>query len=270
MVTEGIKAEIREGLCSYSKLTDMPSRMSLGVRLLSAFQKLELAPGGLVCSNFSGEDLFGNEKVMGGLQYHFDLASRTTVSDEEMRAASRYGFVQVAEHRDLPGVPVGAALAVPTIGAIGRRSELAGRAVPLEQADTLLVFALATHPARLGAAAALMRAMSTLSGDKALVAFSPLTGLRAQMILLADKSPDDEELAGMLQASTMPGQATDHFADLLRKQSQRFARCKNYAIGNFHRHMGAKLVAVGVGADPKNCDAMWTRANFKYPEKLTA
>ena len=261
-------AELREGFLEYSTLVDMPSRMSLGVRMLIAFRKLELTPGAVTVRSISEAELLEDSATFGGLQYHFDLASRSPVSMSEFMASARYGAVQVAEHRDLPGVPVGAALAVPTKGIIPTRSQLVQKAVAGSEADTLVVFALATHPANLGAAAALMKAMSVYAEEKRLVAFSPLNGLRARLIKLASSKPEDPELSKMLCATDMPVGASKKFDSLLRSQGQVHASCNTYLVGNFHRHMGARLVDVGVGADPANSDAMWSRANFEYPRKV--
>src|SRR5690606_14456002 len=131
---------------------------------------------------------------------------------------------------------------------------------PLADAPCVVVFALATSPPRLGAGAALLRDLRRRTGTgqapARLVAFSPLTGLRARVIGLVDDEeawrehvasrpglagPEAlrEQLLDLLARDTLPDFVPEAAQSWLAAEAREFARSPTYVVGNFHRSMGA-------------------------------
>jgi hypothetical protein len=153
-------------------------------------------------------------------------------------------------------------------------------------APVLVLFALATNPPRQGAAAALITSLisdcAELEPVPRLIAFTPLTGLRAALIGLVDDDdawsahlathPDIDgatlrhQICDALAIDTLSGPLPEPLRSWLVDAATRFADAPSFAAGAFHRGRGARLASVCEAADPGDADAMWVRVLFDYGE----
>jgi hypothetical protein len=210
---------------------------------------------------------------------HHDLVSRAPLSSFEIAYTATRGAVLIAEHRELPGFPVGVALALPAAGRPAHRRELFDDSGPiLERAECVVLYDLATNPPRLGAGRALVRATQLASRRASriarLTAFSPLTGLRARVIRAVDDPVGlgdrvdaallREQLSDLLGLAVLPPHVPEPARAWLIGEARAFAIDPTYRVGAFHRHLGAELAAVAEFSDDVDSDAMWARANFDY------
>ncbi len=253
--------------------------------VLHQLDQLKLPREGLVTRRVSPEELRGDPTLRGAAVIHFDLVFRSSVSAEEVIFTARSGLARVAYHPRLPGFPVGIALAQPTRKLVRVRSEIFERSGPsLEEAPVLMPYAVAASPGRKGAGAALLRAIlddaAALPTPPRVVTFSPLTGMRARVIRLVndgaawaeasaqhpgvDHALVREQLLALLSCEKLPDEVPQPARAWLAAEGARFAESPKYAVGCFHRAMGAALVGLTDGADPWDSDALWARAYFDY------
>ena len=278
--------QIRAAAAEYATIADPTSRTSVRARVLQMIDQLGLEQGVITTRPVSAEILQSNATLRGAIVLHLDLVFRSSVTASEVMFTSARGFVRIAEHESLAGFPVGVLLALPGQTLVRSRRELFSEDGPaLADAPMLFVYALATSPPRLGAGAALLRSASDACAGLSrpeLIAFSPLTGLRARLIRLVDDPAAWEEMAAasgaggvdtellrtelldLLARSTMPDFMPEPARSWLAAEARVFAASKDYTVGNFHRARGAKLTGVADGGDPKDSDAMWARAYFDY------
>lgn len=277
--------EIRAAAAEYATIADPTSRTSVRARVLQLIEALGLERGVITTRPVSAEILQSDTTLRGSILMHLDLVFRSSVTASEVMFTCARGFVRIAEHESLAGFPVGVLLALPTSHRVANRRELFAEDAPsLSTAPMMMVYALATSPPRLGAGAALLKsasdACSGLSRHPQLVAFSPLTGLRARLIRLVDDEAawteaaaategiDTDllrsELLDLLARATMPDFVAEPAKSWLAAEAREFAASEDYLVGNFHRSRGATLTGVADGGDPKDSDAMWARAYFDY------
>lgn len=278
--------EMRAGAVRYVSAGDRVSKTSLRAQVLALIDRLALdAHKPVHTRQVTSTELHSGSALCGAILMHLDLMFRVATTMDEIMLTATHGIVRVAFHDDLPEFPVGVALALPTRGLVATRGELfAGTPAP-PPIDRLLLYALATSPARLGAGAMLVRALNAdcrnLRDAPALVAFSPLTGMRARVIRLVDDShawamrsaenpavDNDrlrDQLLALLSLETMPSALDEPVTSWLANEAKAFARSPEYVVGNFHRAMGASLREVVTRADSCDIDALWARAYFDYP-----
>jgi hypothetical protein len=275
-----VAAEIRAEAAEYAAVGDSASRTSLRARVLDLMDAVALSPGGVRVRALQEGELRGDPVLRGAVLMHHDLVSRAPLTSFEVAFTVTRGSVLVAEHPGLPGFPVGVALALPATRRPAHRRELFDDMGPIfERAELVVLYGLATNPARLGAGAALVRATKVegrrSSRGPRLTAFSPLTGLRARVIRAVDDPtvlrghPDEpalrDQLSELLGLSMLPPHLPDPARSWLAAEAQTFAADPSYKVGAFHRHMGASLAGVADLADEVDSDAMWSRAHFDYP-----
>lgn len=225
-------------------------------------------------------ELQDNAGIRGALILHLDLSSRSAITSSELIFTASTGRVLVAEHPDLQGFPVGLTLLLPSAELPAGRRELFNKAGQGWGASPYVIqYAIATNPGRLGAGRALQEAARAATGTYSLVAYAPLSGLRARIIQVVDDPVTWKAIASSFSASDAPAlqqQLTDLLAhdtrpDLVDKpatsfltaEARAFAAQPSYRIGEFHRRMGAKLVGVDDGGDPSESDSMWARAYLR-------
>ncbi len=268
---------------------DPTSRMSLRASVLSMIDRLELERAPISLRRVGPGDLAGDPALRGAIVMHLDLVFRSSVTASELMFTAATGIARIAEHPRLAGFPIGVSLALPADRLVGNRRELFDEAAPaLARAEFLMVYALATTPASLGAGVRLLDAARQdareLGGEPRLIAFSPLTGLRARLIQMVDDAerwareaaqvPQVDgailrgELLDLLARATMPDIVVEPARSWLAAEAREFAAGAEYKVGNFHRARGGILIGVADGGDPKDSDAMWARAYFDYgPER---
>jgi hypothetical protein len=272
--------DMRGEAAEYAAVGDASSRASLRARVLVLMDALDLAPGQIRVRSVTEAELRGDAVLRGAVLMHHDLVSRAPLTSFEVTFTATRGSLLVAEHPGLPGFPVGVALGLPASAPPRHRRELFDDAAPIiERADVVVLYALATNPARLGAGAALVKAarnQSRRSGrSPRLIAFSPLTGLRARVIRAVDheaalgERPDAallrEQLSDLLALSLLPPHVPEPARAWLAAEAETFSTDPSYKVGGFHRHLGATLIGVCELADEVDSDAMWARALFEYP-----
>jgi hypothetical protein len=277
--------EIRAAALEYATVLDPSTRMSVRARTLTLIEKLDLYRGPEVSTRrVSAGELQSDAALRGAIVMHCDLVFRSSVTASEVLFTATRGILRIAEHAQLDGFPIGALLALPTDGLVQSRHQMFEDSAPsLSNADTLMVFALATSPPKLGAGALLMRAAiydcREYSPPPRAVAFSPLMGLRARVIGKADDEQawknvaaevgDDadrlkEQLSDLLARSKRPDFGAEPAKSWLAAEARTFAASEAYTVGNFHRSMGAPLAGVPDEADSSDSDALWARAYFDY------
>ena len=212
---------------------------------------------------------------------HLDFASRSALTSSELIFTAATGRVLVAEHPDLPGFPVGITLLLPSAKLpVGRRDLFAGGARGWSGETYAVQYALATNPGGLGAGRALITAAKSEAGSATLLAYAPLTGLRARVIQVVDDAETWREVAAtmsdeqskvllrqltdLLARDTLPDLVDEPAATFLSQEARAFAKTVHYRVGEFHRHMGATLVGVDDGGDSSESDSMWARAYLQY------
>jgi hypothetical protein len=277
--------DIVAGVARYAAVKEPSTRTSLRAHLLHLLDRVQFTAGKrCVTEVVSADELGRNPSLRGAIQLHLDLVFRTPVTEESLMATAIKGELRVARHPSLPEFPVGVALAMPAAQAVKRVDDLFEEPVPpLEQAALFVLYALATNPPRLGAGSELVRGLlkrcKSLSSEPTLVAFAPLTGLRARLIRLVDDAvawtkaiPEGAnpvvmkvQLLELLAAKELPEDISADVRSLLMKEAREFVSSSSYLAGTFHTSMGSKLVGVAEGADRGDSDALWMRAFFEYP-----
>lgn len=281
-----VNEKIRAVAADYASVLDPALRASVRARLLGLIDKLELERAEPVIERIDTARFQSDTMVRGGIRAHVDLAFRAPSDPEELMAVVTRGICRVAWHPELDTLPIGVALALPAKKIVRARSELFADDSTQLGAPFLVLFALATNPPRLGAGAALL---SSLMADCAqldpmprLLAFTPLTGLRAELIRLVD---DDEawetrlathpqidaaelreQVGAALAIDTLEEPLPEPLHSWLIGTATRFAESSSFAAGEFHRARGGVLVETCAAADPDDSDAMWVRVLFDYTE----
>ncbi len=286
MKMDDIVAAIEAIVGGYAAVLEPELRASARAQLLALIEKLGLAKCTrirLASERIDAGRFRSDGHLRGAISAHLDLAFRSSLNPGELLATVTRGVCRVTWHPDLPSFPIGVALALPAARLPRSRAQLfADESVTQAGAPLMVVFALATNPARLGAGAHLVR---HLLGDCAqssprsrLVAFSPLTGLRARMIAMASDFDfwnegrcgvdDCELLLRQVQAALDHNESSRPLPEPLRswlgEHARQFAQSNDYVVGRFHRSQGATLIGVAHGADPRDSDGMWARGLFEY------
>lgn len=287
---DALAAEIRAGAAAYANMIDQPSRTSQRAHVLHLLDQLKLERGcKLITRRVSSDDLRSHSMMLGAIVIHLDLVFRSSVAAGEVVFTADRGIVRVAEHPQLKGFPIGVVLVQPTRRLVRRRRELfAEDGGVLGETDVVMPYALAASPPRLGAGAGLLRAVladvaeldSGSGRSTRVVTYSPLTGMRARVIRLVDdgaawtanmaRRPETDgdllkrQLLDLLASRHLPESITEPARSWLMAESREFAESADYAVGNFHRGMGAHLVGLTDGGDPYDSDSMWARAYFDY------
>jgi hypothetical protein len=278
---------IRDGAAHYAALEDQASRTTVRATVLHQLDQLELKkrPDDLVTQRVGPDELASDPVLIGAAVIHLDLVFRSSVSAAEVRQTAHTGILRFAWHPDLPELPIGVVLAQPTAQLVRRRSELfSGPRPVLANTPLVMPYAVAASPGRLGAGAALLRAVvadcAELPSGPRIVTFSPLTGIRARVIRLVDDPPVwrdalaahpgidgnrlRDQLLELLGHYVAPPEVPEPARSWLAAEFRSFAASPDYAVGNFHRAMGAELVGLSECADPGDSDALWARAYFDY------
>ena len=252
-------------------------------QLLGVIDKLDIEAAPLRVERIDMARLQASAVLRGAIRAHVDLAFRSPIDSVDLVAVVTRGVCRVAWHPELDIFPVGVALALPSRQMIRARDELFTDDSTLG-APLLVLFALATNPPRLGAAAALLEALTAdcaqLDPVPRLLAFTPLTGLRAELIGLVDDDagwraqladrPDidgdrlRQQVRDALAVDRLGGALDEPLRSWLIDVASDFADADTYAAGEFHRARGAELIGVCEAADPSDPDAMWMRALFDY------
>ena len=269
------------GVVEYAAYADRASRLTVRARILGLIDKLNLAAKPLQVRRVSEEELRAETSIRGAVILHLDLSSRSALTSSELIFTAATGRVLVAEHPDLPGFPVGISLLLPSAELpVGRRALFAGQADGWGRSGYAVQYALATNPGGLGAGRALVEAAKRESGSATLVAYAPLTGLRARIIQVVDHEDTWAQVSGsmgeeqskmlfrqltdLLARDTLPDFLDEPAAGFIEAEAEAFSNSPKYRIGAFHRHMGAHLAGVDAGGDPCESDSMWARVYLKY------
>jgi hypothetical protein len=270
-----------EGATEYASFADKGSRMTVRARILGLIDKLALQPKPLLIRRVTEEELRKDTAIRGALILHLDFASRSALTSSELIFTAATGRVLVADHPDLAGFPVGITLLLPSADLpAGRRSLFASKARGWGAEAYAVQYALATNPGGLGAGRALLTAAKSEAGSAKLVAYAPLTGLRARIIQVVDDdttwksvaakfSEADakvllRQLTDLLARDTVPDFVDEPAATFLRTEADAFSKSSQYRVGEFHRHLGARLVGIDTGGDSTESDSMWARAYLEY------
>lgn len=281
MRNDEVGTEIVAGAVEYATVADRSSRMTIRARIIGLIDRVALEPKPLKVRQVYESELVTDTGVRGALILHLDFASRSAITSSELIFTAASGRVLVAEHPDLPGFPVGITLLLPGDELpSGRRDLFNRKGQGWGASKYALQYALATNPGELGAGRALMDRARREAAGATLVAYAPLTGLRARIIQVVDDSNTWAAVAGKLSeqdAATLLRQLTDLLArdtlpdfidepaaTFLKTEAREFAQSQAYRVGNFHRHLGARLIGVDDGGDPSESDSMWARAYLEY------
>lgn len=272
---------IVEGATEYASFSDRASRMTVRARILGLIDKLALEAKPLTVRRVTEDELRSDTATRGALVLHLDFASRSALTSSELIFTAATGRVLVAEHPDLPGFPVGITLLLPSAGLpVGRRDLFGSKGQGWGASNYAIQYALATNPGGLGAGRALITAAKAEAGNAKLVAYAPLTGLRARIIQVVDHEEtwkgvaatmSEEQakvllrqLTDLLARDTLPDLVDEPAASFLSAEARAFSESTRYRVGEFHRHMGASLVGNDEGGDPSESDSMWARAYLEY------
>lgn len=265
-------------------MREPPLRASARAELLGLIDKLSLSRAPLRSERIETARFQQDALIQGAIRAHLDLAFRSPPDPGELMVVATRGITRVAWHPELEDFPIGVALALPARRLVESRAELLADDAPAQGAANLIVFALATHPPRLGAGSLLLRAVQgdsrRFSPPPQLFAFSPLIGLRAAVIRRVDdprrwaetltEHPDldgdalREQVLGALARDRAFDETPEPLATWLAGEARAFAASPDYTVGQFHLSQGAKLVGVCDRGDPRDSDAMWARALFDY------
>lgn len=276
-----LEREIVAGTMSYANLVDRSSRVTARARILSLMEQLTLQSKALVLRRVSEAELSSNTALRGAMMLHLDLSSRVAPSAEELAYTASLGRIYIAEHPDLEGFPVGLTLLLPASNLpSGRQSLFSDTAKPWDESEFVVQYGLSTNPGGIGAGRALVELCKKEAGKKRLIAYTPLVGLRARIIQVVDHSQvweessrnvctEDrdllrEQLAELLAWEHLPTQLADPAGQFLKSEALKFAEGASFRLGDFHRHLGARLVGVDFGGDFQESDSMWTRAYLEY------
>ena len=255
--------------------------MTVRARILGLIDKLALEAKPLLVRRVTEEELQTNVAIRGAIILHLDFASRSALTSSELIFTAATGRVLIAEHPDLAGFPIGITLILPSAKLpVGRRDLFTSGARGWGVEAYAIQYALATNPGGLGAGRALVTAAKTEAGSAKLVAYAPLTGLRARIIQVVDDqntwdavasamSAEDakvlmRQLTDLLARDTLPDFVDEPAASFLSKEADEFSSTTSYRVGEFHRRMGATLVGVDNGGDSSESDSMWARAYLEY------
>ncbi len=283
MRTEDIAIAIAAIAGGYASVLEPELRASSRAQLLGLVDKLGLERKPVTTEKVEAGRYQSEALIRGSISVHLDLAFRSSLDPGELLATVTRGVCRVAWHPDLPSFPIGVALALPASQLPRARAELFADEAATQQGSSLMVlFALATNPARLGAGALLIRHLLNDCGQTSpharLIAFSPLTGLRARVIRMVSDdtaweeasagAADPELLLAQVQTALDQNEASSPLPEPLRgwlgEQARQFAQSRDYVVGRFHRAQGASLIGVAHGADPRDSDGMWARGLFDY------
>jgi len=261
----------------YSFLVSETSRASVRAQLIHVLGRASVArPMHIMTRRVMAWELKQKHRLLGAIRMQLDLGFRASLSAEEIIDAARSGIVRIALHPQLPGFPVGVALALPSHALPRTRDELLHGHTSAETGSVghafVVPFAIATNPTGLGSGAALINALANDCDDlpscPRLVTFSPLTGLRARVIRAVDEDTIGEqvrdELRFLLRSRRYPAQPPRLADAWLHREAQQLATSDDYAAGKFHRATGGTFLGVAPRADRDDCDAMWMRAYFDY------
>tara|TARA_R110002096_G_scaffold143328_4_gene299244 strand:- start:11414 stop:12178 length:765 start_codon:yes stop_codon:yes gene_type:complete len=251
-------------------------------RILKLIDRLKLDPKPLHVREVHEEELRDNVGIRGALILHLDLSSRSAITSSELIFTASTGRVLVAEHPDLPGFPVGLTLLLPSAKLpTGRRDLFMQAGKGWGASPYVIQYAIATNPGSLGAGRALQNAAKAATdASSTLVAYAPLTGLRARIIQIvddpatwsvvasgfteSDASSLQRQLTDLLAHDSLPDFLDEPALSFLKAEARAFAEQPGYRVGEFHRHMGAKLVGIDNGGDPSESDSMWARVYLQY------
>ena len=271
---------IRALAADYASVADPELRASLRAQLLALTEKLDLSRVALVIERVETARFQADPVLRGAIRAHIDLAFRSPSEPAELMEVATRGICRVAWHPEFDAIPVGVALALPINQVPRERAEMFADDTSVMGAPIVVLFALATNPPRLGAAAALLTAIiddcAQLDPTPRLLAFTPLTGLRAELIRLVDDDEAWEACGGgdEVRAQVRDALAIDSLESPLQEPlrswlveaAETFADSNTFAAGEFHRNRGATVIGICEGADPNDPAAMWIRALFDYGE----
>lgn len=275
--------EIREIVTGYATVAAPALQASARARLLGLLDRLDLQPAPLRDERIDAARFQADAALRGAIRAHLDLAFRSSLDPGELMVVATQGIARVVWHPELEELPVGVALAL-SAGEVVRSREQLFESGAAPGGPMLTVFALATNPPRLGAGSQLLAA---LRGDcrrhtpaSRLLAFSPLTGLRAAVITLVDDEERWQQLLvaqpeldgprlraqihGALARDRAPRVMPEPLRSWLAAEARAFAASPGYAVGRFHLSQGATLLDVCDHADSRDSDALWARALFDY------
>jgi hypothetical protein len=279
-----VSEKIRAVAADYASVADPSLRASVRARLLGLIEKLQLERAPLEIERIETARFQSDPVLRGGIRAHLDLAFRASSDPDELMAVATRGICRVAWHPDLESLPIAVALALPAERIPRDRAELFADDTTGLGAPLVVLFALATNPPRLGAAAALLGSLmddcAELAPMPRLLAFTPLTGLRAELIRLVDDDEawsarlaehpdlDSETLRQQVRTALAADALTEPLPEPMRSwlaaAASRYAESPGFAAGQFHRSRGAENIGVCEGADPNDPDAMWVRVLFDY------
>jgi len=277
----GLGREIAAGMTNYANLIDRASRVTARARIIYLMGSLALPPRPLSIRQVKESELSSNPTLRGGMLMHLDFSSRVAPSADELSFTAATGRIFIAEHPDLTEFPIGLTLLLPSDSLpVGRQQLFLGKARGWGESEFVVQYGLSTNPGGLGAARALVDACKLSAGDKRLIAYTPLVGLRARIIQIvdhhqvwqessqglsdADKAKLREQLADLLGWEHLPTQLEEPAGQFLRSEATTFAQGEGFRLGSFHRHLGATLIGVDHGGDFQESDSMWTRAYLEY------
>ena len=284
-ILQDVVREIRRGAQEYAAILEPASRTSVRARVLSLLERVDFLPGPVKTVRVSPEELTRDGLLRGALHLHVDLVFRSSLSSEELLFTAARGWVYAAYHESLEGFPVGVVLALPVSKMIRKRSELfADKGPTPAETKSVVIYSVATNPPKLGAGQALIEAVrdnaTTMASSPSLVAFSPLTGMRARIIRAVDDAAVWSEIASRLEAvdpavlrpqllelltlANLPESVPEPAASWLLAEGRLFAQSDAYRAGSFHRSMGARLVGLSECGDPSDGESMWMRAYYEY------
>lgn len=268
----------------YAAVREPPLRASARAELLGLIDQLSLPRAPLRSERIEAARFQRDALIQGAIRAHVDLAFRSPPDPGELMVVATRGIIRVAWHPELEEFPVGVALALPARRLVESRAELFAEDASAQGAPFLIVFALATNPPRLGAGSLLLQALRgdsrRSSPPSGLLAFSPLTGLRAAVIGRVDdprrwaeavaEHPDldaealREQVLEALARDRAFDETPEPLATWLAGEARAFAASPGYTVGRFHQSQGGSLVRVCDRGDPRDSDAMWARALFDY------
>lgn len=281
VMVDEVGNDIISGVAEYATLADRTSRLTLRARILKLIDRLQLAPKPLAVRSVGDEEIREDVGLRGALILHLDLSSRSAITSSELIFTASTGRVLIVEHPDMPGFPLGLTLLLPSTELpVGRRDLFSKDSKGWGASPFVIQYAIATNPGGLGAGRALQEAAKAEAGTSTLVAYAPLTGLRARIIQIvddpshwkavasslsdADASALLRQLTDLLAHDSLPDLLDEPAASFLRAEARNFAEQAAYRVGEFHRHMGAKLIGIDDGGDPSESDSMWARAYLEY------
>ncbi len=277
--------EILRGAREYAATSEPSIRTSVRAKVLSLIERVEFGPQDVTPRLVQAEELTRESPLRGAIQLHVDLVFRNSLTSEELLFSAARGWVHVAEHPSLPDFPVGVSLSLPANKTIRQRHELFEESGPsVGSSSSIVIYSIATSPPGLGAGAALIKAIKNASRAlrpaPSLIAFSPLTGMRARIIGMVDDAATwsvatkdlgeepaavlRQQLFELLAPAQQPETVPQSARVWLSQQAHLFASSDAYRAGSFHRSMGAQLVGIAEAGDDSDGESMWMRAYYEY------